>query len=62
MKIALFGKMRSGKDTVADMLIDEYNFTSYSFSKGIKEIVDTYFPETKEMGKPREHYQQVGII
>jgi dephospho-CoA kinase len=59
MKIALVGKMRSGKDTVGNMLKD-YGFKGVAFADGIKEIVNKYFPEALENGKPRKHYQFVG--
>lgn len=60
MKIALFGKMRSGKDTVGKILIDEYGFTRVAFGDGIKKIIDEYFPEAWENGKPRFHYLHIG--
>lgn len=59
MKIALVGKMRSGKDTVASLLIP-YGFQTIAFGDGIKEIVADYFPEALQAGKPREHYQKIG--
>ena len=52
--------MRSGKDTIADMLTFEHGFNQIAFSDGIKEIVRDYFPEALENGKPREHYQFIG--
>lgn len=60
MKIALFGKMRSGKDTVADILVNEYNFTKISFGEGIRKIIEEFFPESLSKGKPRHHYQFIG--
>ena len=45
MKVALFGKMRSGKDTVGKILIDEYHFKRFAFGDGIGEIIEKYFPE-----------------
>ena len=60
LKIALMGKMRSGKDTVGEILIKEYGFRRYAFGDGIREIVDTYFPYASIHGKPRKHYQFIG--
>lgn len=60
MKIAIFGKMRSGKNTVADILKKEYGFNEYAFGDGIGEIIDNYFPEARVTGKPRYHYQYIG--
>ena len=36
MKVALFGKIRSGKDTVGELLIKEYGCTRVAFGDGIK--------------------------
>lgn len=61
MKIALFGKMRSGKDTVGEMLINDYNFKRFAFGEGIGQIIEEYFPEVLMEGKkPRHHYQFIG--
>lgn len=60
MRIAIVGKMRAGKDTVAEILKKEYNFQSVAFGDGIKKIVEEFFPEAYIQGKPREHYQHIG--
>lgn len=60
MKIALFGKIRSGKDTVGKILIEEHGFNRFAFGDGIGEIIQKYFPEAWEGGKPRKHYQHIG--
>lgn len=60
MKIALFGKMRSGKDTVANILKEKYKCTGYAFGDGIANIIKEYFPEDWAKGKPRKHYQHIG--
>lgn len=60
MKIALFGKIRSGKDTVGKLLIEEYGFSRVAFGDGIGEIIKRYFPEAWVGGKPRKHYQHIG--
>lgn len=60
MKIALFGKMRSGKDTVGQILTTEHGFKRFGFGDGIREIIEQYFPEAGAGGKPRKHYQHIG--
>lgn len=60
MKIAIFGKIRSGKDTLGKILIDEYGFTKKAFAEGIGEIIEKYFPDAFKGGKPRQHYQVIG--
>ena len=61
MKIALFGKMRAGKDTVGEMLINDYGFKRFAFATGIGQIIEEYFPEAIAEGKkPRHHYQFIG--
>lgn len=60
MKVVLFGKMRSGKDTVGEMLINDYGFQRFAFGDGIGEIITKYFPTAFDEGKPRHHYQFIG--
>ena len=60
MKVAIFGKIRSGKDTVGNYLIKEFGFERFAFGDGIGEIIEKYFPEALEGGKPRKHYQHIG--
>lgn len=61
MKIALTGKMRSGKDTVACMLTDDFTFTKVAFSDGIWETIKIVLPECLEAGvKPRGALVDVG--
>lgn len=60
MKIALCGKMRSGKSTIADILVEDFGFKEFRFAQGIGNIVSVYFPEAYEKGKPRKHYQFIG--
>ena len=43
MIIGIIGNKRSGKDTVADILVKEYGFTKYAFADPIKEICKTTF-------------------
>ena len=57
MKIAVCGRMRSGKDTFANRLVEEYGFKEFKFSQGINEIINQYFPEHAFSEKrPRKHH------
>ena len=58
MKIALVGKARSGKDTVADYLVAHYGFTEYKFSKGIRDVINLVRGE--DATKNRRELQDVG--
>nr|WP_236871062.1 AAA family ATPase [Brevibacillus laterosporus] len=61
VKIALTGKMRSGKDTVAAYLVEHYDFIPYAFGDGIKRVCHELFPEQVANGKkPRALLQGVG--
>lgn len=61
VKIALVGKMRSGKDTFAEPLLHSKSMYHLRFADGIQEIIDNFFPEAVSgNGKPREHYQVIG--
>lgn len=58
--IAITGPMRSGKDTVADYLVDMHGFQGFAFANGIKKICALAFPHLMANGKPRKLYQGVG--
>ncbi|WP_207732372.1 AAA family ATPase [Heliobacterium chlorum] len=60
MKIALTGKMRSGKDAAADYLVDHYGFKKFAFGDAIRNLCKELFPSADQDGKPRELYQNVG--
>lgn len=60
MKIALYGFMRSGKDTVGQFLINRYNFQRFAFGDGIREVCRRLFPEQMQDAKPRALLQGVG--
>ena len=62
LRIAIAGALRSGKDTVADILQEqsETGFTVYRFADGITDIIQQYFPLAAQLGKPRQHYQVIG--
>lgn len=60
-RIALVGNMRSGKDTFADVLINEYGYTRIAFADELKRICKELFPEQFTNGnKPRKILQDVG--
>jgi hypothetical protein len=46
--IGVIGKKQSGKDTIAQHLIDEYGFTRYAFADPIKDACIAAFGFTKE--------------
>lgn len=61
MKIAICGRMRSGKDTVAAYLVEHYDFVPFAFGDGIKSVCRELFPEQVANGKkPRALLQGVG--
>lgn len=60
MIIGISGKMRSGKDTVADYIVSKYGFNHLKFSTGIKEIYDKYHYKDNNGVKPREEFQGIG--
>lgn len=60
MIIGISGKMRSGKDTVANYIQQKYGFEHTRFSKGIKEIYNTYHYKDNKGIKPRMEYQEIG--
>ena len=60
MRIALTGRMRSGKDSVGDYLVTRYGFTKYALGDGVRLVCRLLYPETVAKGKPRQLYQAVG--
>jgi len=56
MIVALVGKKRSGKDTVANVLVNEYGFVRYGFADPIKIVVKYLFDwnEDHTNGKLKE--------
>lgn len=56
--IALTGAMRSGKDSVADYLTQNYGYTRFAFGDELKRYAHELFGEPD--GKPRELYQWFG--
>lgn len=59
MKIAVIGKMRVGKDCFAEFFKNR-GLQEFKFGTGIAEIIQKYFPEEWEKGKPRHLYQGIG--
>lgn len=67
VKIGITGGIRSGKDTVADILVELIN-TLYmhnskmvlGFADGIRDLMELFLPELLEGGKPRKAYQGIG--
>lgn len=52
VRIAISGKMRSGKDTVAQRLVERHGFTRYAFADRLKELAAELF-EVKPGDKNR---------
>ncbi|MGG4453193.1 AAA family ATPase [Brevibacillus porteri] len=60
-KIALTGRMRSGKDSVATHLAQQYGFVRFAFGDGIRKVCRELFPEQfADDRKPRALLQGVG--
>lgn len=63
IKIALTGKMRSGKDTVAMHLAFEHGFEyPIAFGDKLKRTFHELFPWVSAQSKPREGYQRFGQL
>jgi dephospho-CoA kinase len=62
VKIALTGKMRSGKDTVANHLYIRHGFDRVAFGTALKKNAHEVFPWVSEFSKPRALYQQFGQL
>lgn len=63
IKIALCGKFRSGKDTVADLIQDNHDFCKFAFSEGIWATIELLYPEIyakRHKEKPRKLLQEIG--
>lgn len=60
MLVGISGKMRSGKDTVANYIEDTYGFEHLKFSMGIKEVYKKYNYIDSNGVKPRQAYQDLG--
>jgi dephospho-CoA kinase len=62
VKIALTGKMRSGKDTAANHLYIRHSFDRVAFGDALKKNAHAAFPWVSEFSKPRALYQQFGQL
>ncbi|UYZ12161.1 AAA family ATPase [Brevibacillus sp. WF146] len=66
IKLALTGRMRSGKDSVADYLARQYGFARFAFGDGIRKVCRELFPDqfrdnrNGSARKPRALLQGVG--
>jgi dephospho-CoA kinase len=61
LKLALTGRMRSGKDSVADYLARQYGFARFAFGDGIRKVCRELFPDQMAQArKPRALLQGVG--
>jgi dephospho-CoA kinase len=62
VKIALTGKLRSGKDTAANHIYIRHSFNRVAFGDALKKNAHATFPWVSEFSKPRELYQQFGQL
>jgi dephospho-CoA kinase len=62
VKIALTGKLRSGKDTVANHLYIRHSFNRVAFGDALKKNAHATFPWVSEFSKPRALYQKFGQL
>lgn len=67
LKIGITGKMRSGKDQVAELIQSQLENNGDSvrvigFAEGIKDLLSYYTPKIFKEGKPRYAYQRVGQV
>ena len=60
LKIGLTGKARSGKDTVANYLVERYQFQRVAFGDALKRYVSEIFPDLSNENKPRALLQRFG--
>jgi dephospho-CoA kinase len=62
VKIALTGKMRSGKDLCGSHLYINYGFDRVAFGDALKKNAHATFPWVSEFSKPRALYQAYGQL
>jgi dephospho-CoA kinase len=62
VKIALCGRLRSGKDTVANHLYIRHSFNRVAFGDALKKNAHATFPWVSEFSKPRALYQAYGQL
>jgi dephospho-CoA kinase len=62
VKIALSGRLRSGKDTAAHHLHIRHGFDKVAFGDALKKNAHAVFPWVSEFSKPRALYQAYGQL
>jgi dephospho-CoA kinase len=62
IKIALCGKLRSGKSIIGNHLYIRHNFSQVAFGDALKRVAHETFPWVSEFSKPRALYQQFGQL
>ena len=60
IKLALCGRMRSGKDAIAEYLVANYGFKRFAFGDWIRKICYALYPKQFADSKPRALLQQFG--
>jgi hypothetical protein len=60
IKLALCGRLRSGKDTAARYLTLFYDFQQFAFADPLKRYLHEIFPHVPREPKPRALYQAFG--
>src|SRR5690606_1583490 len=62
LRIALIGQMRSGKDTVAEYLVENHGFNRLAFGDKLKQFAHEIFMDAPYEPKPRSLYQFMNIM
>ena len=62
IKIALTGKMRSGKDTLKEYAINKYGVVPFAFGDELKEAFHEDYAHIPHKPKPRKGYQLYGQL
>jgi dephospho-CoA kinase len=62
VKIAICGRLRSGKDTAANHLYIRHSFNRVAFGDALKKNAHATFPWIYAYNKPRALYQQFGQL
>jgi dephospho-CoA kinase len=62
VKLALCGRLRSGKDTVANHLYIRHGFDRVAFGDALKKNAHATFPWVSQFSKPRALYQTYGQL
>jgi dephospho-CoA kinase len=59
-KLAICGKIRSGKSTVAEYIAEKYEFKCFAFADEMKRLLHVLYPQIPGYPKPRRAYQIFG--